>query len=236
MLSYRTIKSVSQPCYELVLAIGLFPSGLTTDDLNELSFLGMLPENWKIVMKRLTRNPSEIAELNNDIEDQKATQEQWDTKTDYQLLVPGNYFWIVITKDPAKEILYYQPAQFVNKFIDMNLKLDVANFDLQKLQYLTLLTLSIIKRLKELYYYHEKLIEHSCISIHGIWNYDEKNSFYIQYIKDKRSYTYIDEFHHESPKALDLDTIKKIFEFHQPNFLSCIESETVVSIVKSEGK
>ncbi len=90
-------------------------------------------------MKHLTRNLSEAAELNNDIEDQKSTQEQWDTKTDYQLLIPGNYFWVVITKGSTKEILHCQPAQFVNKFIDMNLKSDVVSFDLHKLQYMTLL-------------------------------------------------------------------------------------------------
>ena len=196
----------------------------------------MLPENWKIVMKRLTRNPSEITEINNDIEDQKASQEQWDTQTDYQLLIPGNYFWVVITKDPIKEILHYQPAQFVNKFIDTNLKSDVANFDLQKLQYMTLMSLSIIRRLKELYYYHEKLIEHSGISNHGLWIYDEKNTFYTQYMKDKRSYTYIDEYHGESSKALDLQTIRKVFEAHEMNFLSCIESDTIMSIIKSDGK
>ena len=94
---------MDQPCYELLLAVGLFPAGVSTDDLNELSSLGMIPENWKIIMKRLTRNPSEIETLNNDIEDQKASQEQWDKQSDYQLLVPGNYFWGGHRERPNKE-------------------------------------------------------------------------------------------------------------------------------------
>lgn len=194
----------------------------------------MVPENWKVIMKRLTRNPAEIKILNNDIEDQQALQEQWDNQTDYQLLTPGNYFWVVISKNAAKETLHYQPAQFVNKFIDSDLRAEVASLNFFKLRYLTLLSLSMIKRLKGLYAYHEKVIEHSCISNHGLWMYREDNIFYKGYIKDKRHYTYIDEFQ-EGPKALDANAIRKVFEAHESNFLSCLESETILSIIKSDG-
>ena len=231
---YRTIKTVNQSCYELILAIGLFPSGVSTNDLKELASLGMVPENWKVVMKRLTRNPSEIAEINNDVEDQKANQEQWDTQTDYQLLVPGNFFWVVITKDPAKEILYYEPAQFVNKFIDSSLKSEVVSLDLHKLHYLTLLSLSMIRRLKNLYFYHERLIEHSIISNHGLWMFRDENTFYRDYLNNKRYYTYIDEFS-DGTKAFDVVSIRKVFEAHESNFLSCLESDTIISIIQSDG-
>jgi len=217
-----------------VLAIGLFPSGISSEDLKEMSFLGMLPKNWHVNIKRLTLHTSQTGESFEDI-DQRIVSEGWEAQTDFELIVPDNYFWMDVTKDVSKEnVLHYEAASFVTRFVDKHMKFDGKSFNLKKIKYLTLLSLSIINRLKAIYYNHEKLVEHSSISEYGIWYYSEDNTFYRECIKEKRSLTYVDEYK-EGPKGLDMTSVRKIFDAHETNLLSCIDAETVKAMIQSDG-
>lgn len=199
-----------------------------------MSYLGMMPNNWHINIKRLTLHMSQTNDSFEDIE-QKIVSENWESQTDFQLVVPGNYFWITVSKEAAKEnTLHYEPANFVTRFVDKHMQLEECSFHLRKLKYMTLLAQSIVNRLKAVYYYHEKLIEQSAISEYGIWHYSEDNTFYKEYIKEKRNLTYVDEYH-EGPKALDMTAIRKVFDDHEINFLSCIDSETVKAMIQFDG-
>ena len=156
------------------------------------------------------------------------------SKADYQILLPGNYLWITITRDSTKEFFYYQPDESLNRFMNLKLKAEAAELNFFKLEYLTLLALSMINRLKDLFAYHEKLIEYSSVNTNGLWKPSEKNSFFIKRLKDKKFYTYIDEFK-EGPQAFDLTTIQKMFCIQESNFKSCFDSDVITAMLQSES-
>lgn len=209
--------------------------------------LDMIPVNWVAILKELLTSKQgkdkdhdddddEDANDSDDEEEKKDMQESPSVADarDIEVLKPGNYFWTVITK-ASHDILYYQPAQFVNKYIDKKLKPEVVQLELRKLQYITLLSISLIRRLKRIHLYHEKMSENSSVSLHGIWMFNSANTFYCKYIKNNRKYTYI-ESQKEGSNPFDLPDIKKVFEFHESNFLSCIDAESIQTIIQTDGK
>jgi len=235
--------------------ICLFPSGVSSSDLVQMSRLEVIPSNWAVILKQLltaeqtrstAKRKSAIVQSDSDDdgeesedeeevkEESKSPAEESQHPKDVQLLKPGNYFWTVIVKDPQQELLYYQPAQFVNKYIDRKMKPEVAHLELRKLQYLTLLALSLIRRMTRANLYHEKLAENSSVNCYGLWAPNPNNSFYQKYIMDQRNLTYID-FPKEGPDSFDLIKIMKVFEFHETNFLGCIDSDTIQTIIQSDG-
>ena len=221
-----------------------------------MSTLEVIPMNWERILFSLlnpTKTPQNVrkksiaiqsdsddeASVEEEEEEYKSTpqkgQDQLDSANDVQLLQPGNYFWTVIIKDPQQDLLYYQPAQFVNKYIDKHLKPEVAQLELRKLQYLTLLALSLIKRMKRANFYHEKLAENSSVNNYGLWAFNPNNMFYQRYIHGRESYTYIDHEKEGEKNSFDITKIMKVFELHETNFLSCIDFETVQTIIGSNG-
>lgn len=219
--------------------------------MKQLESLDMIPSTWVNILGKLLNSKSgkekdpkededeEAAEDSDDEEEEEEKQEAEDDfpqaqpVRDVDVLKPGNYFWTVITK-ANHDTLYYQPAQFVNKYIDKKLKPEVVHLELRKLQYLTLISLSLIKRIKRINLYHEKLCENSSVSNHGIWTPNQNNTLYCKFIKDNRKLTYID-YPKEGADAFDLPRIKKVFEFHESNFLSCIDAESIQMIIQTDG-
>lgn len=219
--------------------------------MKELERLDMIPKDWSRLLKCLLNNHKQPTTVNDQNsrgekrdeekeeeskgEENQETQSQKCADQDWQLLSPDSYFWVVVSKDNLANSLCYQPSQFMSKYIDKKLKSEVIYLEIHKLQYLTLLSLSLIHRIKNIYHYHERIIENSTFSNHGFWMFNPENSLYGKFIKDKRWLTYVDEVE-EGPDAYDLLRIKKIFEFHETNFLSCIDLETIATIIQTNGK
>ena len=204
--------------------------------MNQLLSQKMITTDWMHRMKRLLQNPQEHDEHGEESEDTKKDPDQHEKKTDYDFIKPGNYFWISIIKDTQQRIQVYQPAQFVCRFVENQLEPDpiLNQLKIHRLEYLTLMALSIINQLKHLHYHHEQLFEYNSVSNHGLWAYTDDNAFYTKYIKSSKSFGYVDKWNEKSGSC-DLSRIKKIFELHETNFLNCIEAEAVLSITRVEG-
>ena len=212
--------------------MGVFPGGLSSFDLKQLADMKIIPQNWVSLMKEHTQVQSSSTDSKQgQVEPQKQNQGM---KLDCQQIIPGHYIWITITKDSAKEFLYYQPAEFLYRLINNKLKAEIAPFNFSKFEYLALVAVSMINRLKEIYEYHEKLIEYSSVNNSGLWKPSEKNSFYTKRMKDKKFYTFIDEFK-EGPNAFDRVAIEKMFGMHEQNFKSFFDSETITSLLQFES-
>jgi hypothetical protein len=201
--------------------------------MKQLADLNMIPQNWILLMKEQTH----IQINNTDPKETKVVEKNQipSLNPDYQQLLPGNYLWVTITKDSVKEFFYYQPAEFLYRFVNNKLRAETASSNLYKFQYLVLIALSMITRLKELYAYHEKLIEYSSVTSSGLWKLSEKNTFYVKHLKDKKFYSFIDEFK-EGSNAFDLTAVQKMFGMHELNFKSLFDAETITSTLQLESK
>ena len=235
----RTIRNTDETAYELVILICLFKVGLTTYDLQELQILKMVPQSWIKMLQELFSRGNDVESTENScLEEQKS--EMSDTSPaitqnkDFKVIMPGNYFWIVISRDSNINALFYNPSQLVNRYIDKKLKPEVTRLELQKLEYLTLLSLSFMHRLKQLNSYNEKLTENSTISQHGIWAFSEDNAFYKNFIAKRSEFTYLDR-EKEGTNSYDLPTLKRLFNFHAENFNTCVDSETIETLIQSDG-
>lgn len=226
----------------------LFPSGLGSRDLRELKKLDMIPKDWPRLLESFLTDQAITIDNHNSGEEKEREEEEESKQEkdkeiesqkfenqDWQSLMPGNYIWMVVSKDILPNSLCYQPSQFMTKYIYKELKSDVIYLEIHKLQYLTLLSLSLIHRIKAIYHYQEKTTENNTISSQGFWMFSPENSFYMKSIKDKKWLTYVDEAN-EGPDAYDLAKIIKIFQLHEDNFLSCINSETIAIIIQTDGK
>lgn len=228
----RSISKENEECYQLILFLGLFPAGLSTHDMEQLSQEEMIPKNWKVLIKKLIENTSSPSseKTNQNFEDSKEITEK--PHEESQELLPGNYAWINITKDANKETLHYKVADFLHEFITNELKQETVKQSLQRLEYMALLALSVIKYLKEISYCQESIIEYSSISDHGIWKFDDKNTFFSKWIKPRAAYIYIDE-QKTNAKGLGVAEIRKILDSHSDNFRACLNSEAITHIMEN---
>ena len=189
-----------------------------------------------MLIKKLTNCEDDVSKLEinmTDIEEQKENDmmiidmknnDEDKIKDDFK---PDNYFWINIVKDAKDSEIRFSPTQFVTNYIDKYLKHETYDVGIQKLDYLTCLSLSMIRRLRELHYYNEKLFEFSSISSYGIWRNSDVGYFQMN-LGEEQKLTYIDDF--------DVTKVKKCFFNHEPNFLSSIEVYNIDDIILSDGK
>ena len=239
--------------------ICLFPSGLFFDDLVQLSKLNFIHAEWNILLqkilntkdtnklakpptpeikarthhaleRKLTPNPTRTISTVM-FEERKSTLDI--SRTDdfeNEKIKAGNYYWITIHKDSIGKGLFFQPSQSVCHYIRRSLKTSVYKPFLQKFEYLTVLSLSLIIGTRNNYYYNERLVENSLIAEHGVWKIREDNYIYQKYLESSRELTYLETLEKHSFKEL-----KSIFWSHDSNFLSLLEVDIINDIIKNSS-
>lgn len=204
----------------MVTFICLFPSGLSYQDMEELSLQGRIPSNWKSILisyLQAKKQPEKLQAADDEQTDEEKQLERSDFK-------PNNYIWINILKDPLTNEIYFVPTQFVSRYIENNLKEDSYRQGIKKLEYIAILSLAMIEKAKANYDYNEKLIEFSSVSYYGIWRPSQGRIFNVY--SDNNQIIYLN-----SP-AFDLSSLKKCFGYHESNLLSCVETIIVESVMK----
>lgn len=147
-------------------------------------------------------------------------------ENDVEKIKAGNYFWVTIHKDTIRKNLFFQPSQSVYNYIKRSLKAYSYQHFLEKYEYLTLLSLSLINAVKNNYYYNERLLENSLVAEHGIWKIREDNYIFKKYLESSHGLTYIEDL------DIPFKELKSIFWSHDPNFLSLLEVDIANDLLK----
>jgi len=197
----------------------IFPAGLSYSDLEELENQHKIPKNWKsILLSFLT------TKVNTD--DHFETPSADIEEIDRSSFKPDNYIWITIEKNPQNNDIYFVPTQFLTRYIEDNLIEDSLDQNIKKLEYIALLSLAMIKAMKNSHEYDEKLIEFSTVSEYGIWKIHQGKYFDL-YVERNHCF-YIKDI------SNDLTNLRKTFQSHKSNFLCCFEPKLIQDIFQED--
>lgn len=238
-LFIRTIRIENPNIYNLLLFICLFPSGLSFQDLEELSDQRRIPQDWKEILLDFLKNNSlsnqyqyqlkqieEKFEIQLDEGEVSICREKKVRKLERGDFKPNNYIWLSITMDPIDKEIWFFGKELIIKYVEKTFKQDICDQNLIKLEYLTILGNGLIDRIKANYDYIEKLLESSAVSNYGLWRAPEGKYFNI--FKKENRLKYL-----ENP-IYDFDKLKRLFGSHESNFFSCLESKVLEYVDKKE--
>jgi len=192
--------------------------------MEELAHQERIPHNWQRLLISLLRRKQSL-ESSKVLDEETPTGDETITKSVFK---PDNYIFLNITKDPTDEEIYFVPTQFVSRFIENNLIHEAYELAIRKLEYMTLLSLALIEKLKANFAYNEKLVEFSTVSTYGIWKIPENRLFNVYSKKNKINYLMGVNY--------DFAKLKKCFGYHEPNFLSCIDNRQANNILNADSK
>ncbi len=198
----------------------LFPGGLSYEDMEELALQERVPANWKWILISYLKPRKQSDSPSTEVEDEPLGVEKDLDRNDFK---PDNYIWINIERDKITNEIYFKPTQFVSRYIEKNLQEDFIEQAMKKLEYMTLLGLAMIEKAKSNFDYNEKLVEFSGVNNYGIWKPLHSNIFNIYHEKNKHEYL--------SSLELSLSELKQYFNYHESNFLSCLELSTITNIL-----
>lgn len=258
MIVSRAIKNDNEEGFTLLGMICLFPSGLSFDDLIQLANLKFIPSDWDALLQKMLNSKDASAKLmkpafpESDHGGKKTTQppsrnqlleeeetksadkvtskaELWVDEIDSEKIKPGNYYWLTIQKDTVRNGLFFQPSQSVHSYLKRSLRTSLTKQILDKFEYLTILSLSLISGAKNNFHYNERLLENSLVSEHGVWKMRDENYIYQKYRDSSREMSYLEKLEDQSFKDL-----KQVFWSHDSNFLSLLEVELINDLL-SQG-
>ena len=217
----------------MIIFLCLFPAGLSYRDLELIAKQGKIPGNWKEILLSFLRKKSLCNQFyhqlagsggeNNAVETSDGDQSQEKKKIERSDFKPDNYIWISINKDPIDNEIWFAPTQFLVRYVEKHLCEDFYNSNIEKLEYMAMLSLHIIERVKKHYDYIEKLLEFSAVSTYGIWRVCDGHKFSgsvcDNFINPLENYEY------------DFERAKRWFGSHEGNFFNCLDPEIMKCMV-----
>ena len=134
-----------------------------------------------------------------------------------ELLKPDYYNWFYIIKDFKFSEWHFIPTDSISKYVEKNRREKARDQELAKLEYICYITLSFIRRLKQLNVCSEKLLEFSSLSTYGIWK-QEYTPYFIHKFDLPFPLTYLESY--------PIERLKKVFKDNEENFISSTMLET----------
>jgi len=226
--------------YQIIVITCLFPGGLSFLDLEELASLGRISTNWKELLYAFLRTKSLCNQyLSQMPEDQQTIPFEEKYKLIQQTLEDknvkkigredfkaDNYIWVNINKDPLTGEVWFVPTQFIIKFTERNLVQCCSHYTFKKLEYMALLSMGLIDKIKKVYGYHEKLMEFSAVSTYGLWRLKSPE---LGLTNPENRVKYLD-----GPEY-DFEKLKTWFSCHESNFFSCFDLEGLNRIMSDKN-
>ena len=225
------------------MKIGAFPEGLLSFDLGELVKLRFLSDDWKATLASLFPKSTEQApriKEEDSIENTQPAEKEIRSVSkglntlqimDSLQINTGDFLWIQISKIPSMEGVLLKPAQVVNEFLIREFHNEIKEIELMRLQYLTLLSQSLLAKIRSLSIYHESLLENSAVCKHGLWAIAEDNIFYKNFIKDnasRMSYLY-------NSNIKTAKDIQNIYNIHESNLSSSLRLSLIQPMITNAG-
>lgn len=240
---FSEIQTENQQGFDFIMRIGVYPGGLMVWDLRDLAKFELIPENWIEIFTKLLPESQESAPgskhdsflENKSIELSSLSlnlKKGRSKKTEFQLpFNTGDYLWIQITKMPNNEGLFFKPIQAVNVFLYKKLQQEIREAEMKKLEYLTLLSLFLLDKLRGSSAYSERLLENSAVFRHGLWTIRETNTFYVKHVKDRAQILpFAEERGLKTPKE-----IQNFYNIHEQNLSSCLNLSVIKSCLEQKG-
>ena len=216
----REIQEQNKEGFSLITKLGIFPGGLLSLDMKELIKYEFISEDWRTTLASLFAKETD--------ETARSTPQSDDSLP----ISTGDFLWIQISKIPNSNGVLLKPTQTVNEFLMREFQKEIKDLELKRLQYLTVLSLSLLAKIRSLSVYHEKLLENSAVCKHGLWAIAEDNTFYQNFIKEKAFIvSYLD-----NPSIKTAKDIQNLYHIHEPNLSSSLRISLIKSIVSNAGK
>ena len=222
------------------MKLGVFPGGLLALDLKELVIHGFISDDWKATLMSLFTNDIEQSPQGYIGSDINTTEiKQCRTPVRHNTPQPiesfpistGDFLWIQINKISSLNEVLLIPTQAVNEFLIREFQNEIKEIELMRLQYLTLLSQSLLAKIRSLSIYHESLLENSAFCQHGLWALTEDNSFYKKFLKDEvcmMSYLY-------NSNIKTAKDIQNIYNIHESNLSSSLRLSLIKPMIANTG-
>jgi len=139
---------------------------------------------------------------------------------------PDYYIWINIAKDESTGEVWFIPTHCSIRFIEENLLECSSKYTFMKLEYMALLSSSLIDKIKKTYGYTERLMEFSAVCTYGIWRLETGP---LGLANPENRIKYLD-----SP-GYDFEKLKKWFGMHESNFYSCLNPESLTRVLNDKN-
>ena len=226
--------------YEVFLATNSFVGGLSYFDFKELGRLGFISEDWARVLLELihqTKPPEqkEPAILEGDPANIQRRQERRKKHshklTFIQVFKPGHYFWLRITARKNGN-LQFQTIGAVRTALYRQPDPQLQMAELNNMEYMALLSLSLIFQAKKTYVWNEKILENSAMSEHGIWKFSDKNPIYLKFKEGDGLINYITG----EESRINARELRFIFNAHELNFRNCLSLPLLKQLCAKTGK
>ena len=228
----------------LIVKLGVFPGGLTSLDLRELVRVGFISDDWRTTLSNLfpkeTQDQTPQGKTDAISENRSfgpGTPKPGFKHSPSQLMDQlsintGDFLWIQINKIPSIGGLLFKPSQAVHQFLLKELQQETQDAEFLKLEYLTLLSVSLLAKIRSLSVYNERLMENSAVCRHGLWEIAEDNTFYNKYLKDRSvMLSYLEGSNIKTAKD-----ILNIYNIHEPNLQSSLNIAVIKSRIANLGK
>lgn len=198
--------------------------------------------DWKgVLSKLLSQNtnqenllsvPTEFELPALELKHSKSLQQKLRTRSAFfnSTFHPGRYFWLDIINLKEEELIF-QPVEIISSVIYEKAEPELLDAEMEKFEYLTFISLSLLDNLQKIHAYSEKLLENSAICKHGIWKIDGFNPIFAKYMTKRFNLKAISE--HQSISLRDL---QYTFERHDANFRSCLNLAVIKSILAEEER
>ena len=222
------------------MKLGVFPEGLLSFDLGELKKLGFFSDDWKATLASLFPKSAEQAPKSQEIgsiqdiqpKEIRRGSRRCNTLRFIESLPinTGDFLWIQISKIASMEGVLLKPTRAVNEVLIREFQNEIKEIELMRLQYLTLLSQSLLAKIRSLSIYHESLLENSAVCKHGLWAIAEDNSFYEKFIKDNASKVSYLNTHIKTAKD-----IQNIYNIHESNLSSSLRLSLIKPMIANTG-
>ena len=228
--------------FALIMKLGVFPGGLLSLDLKEMVKHDFISDDWKDALTSLfTKETEQSLKLKVYSVSDSVTADRRRLRTpvrrstlqliDSLQISTGDFFWIQINKILSLNGVLLKPTEAVIEFLMREFQKEIQEFELTRLNYLTLLSLSFLRKIENLSIYHEKILENSAVCKHGLWAIAEDNSFYQKFIKEKAiMVSYLDNSSIKTAKD-----IQNIYNIHESNFLSSLRLTFIKLMIANTG-
>ena len=227
--------------YKLILKICSFPSGLSFLDLETLSKIEDFQFDWKnSLVKLLTaKEEKEVAQLTSELETTSSAELRRSRsrrkRSPHRSYVftpefkAGSYFWLHIVS-PKEGELIFKPAESVSSIVYDKPDLNALEAELEKMEYLSFVSLWLLEMLITTHSYSEKLLENSAICKHGLWEVAGNNALYSKYLTVRPELMITNE------EPIKSSTLQDIFRRNEYNFRSCSKLAMLQKIAAEESK
>ena len=137
-----------------------FEAGLSYLDAQELSQLGYISTEWKGILLALLLNQTKKKRINHSEEhgpkEPRARRRVQKLLSFSHVFKPGNYFWLKIISVKVSA-LFFEPIEAFREVIyEKKINSNSLVMEVQKMEYLALMSLSILSKLNKMHIYTEK--------------------------------------------------------------------------------